>query len=168
MKRLIVLFVVAAFGSFGCGGGGGGGGPLQPVNVEGKWVGKMDHDVNGELLHYDVALVLFQEGSHVTGTMVLEYGEDGHGGRIDGQMTGNHFTGTRSSLHVVDIEFDVNGDTLVGTFTFVSPEENLDEHGTFVCKREGGGPDSGAQVAAARSFYCFCGKEWASASITML
>lgn len=167
MKRLIVLFLVVAFGLVGCGGGGGGG-PLQPVNVEGKWVGKMDHDVNGELLHYDVALALFQEDSHVTGTMVLEYGENGHGGRIDGQMTGNHFTGYRIALHIVDIEFDVDGDTLLGTFTFVSPEENLDEHGTFVCKREGGMLDSGPQVAAARSFYCFSGGERASACMTML
>jgi len=135
MKRLSLLLLAAAFGLFGCGGGGGGG-PLLPVNVEGKWIGPMDHDINGNLVHYEVAFVLFQEESHVTGTMILEYGANGHAGRIDGQMHGNHFTGYRIARHIVDIEFTVNGDTLAGTFTFVSEEENLDEHATFVCTRQ--------------------------------
>ncbi len=135
MKRLCGLLLAVIAGLSGCGGGGGGR-TLLPANVAGKWVGTMDHDVNGEMYHYNVALVLFQEDSHVTGTMVLEYGEDGgHSGHIDGQMQGNHFTGTRTARHVVDIEFDVSGSTLVGTFTFVSPAENLDEHGTFTCTR---------------------------------
>jgi hypothetical protein len=135
MKGLWLALLVAALGLFGCGDGGGGG-PQEPVNVEGKWIGEMSHDINGTVFEYDVALVLFQEGSHVTGTMILEYGEDGHGGHIDGEMRGNHFTGTRSARHAAEIEFDVTGEQLVGTFTFVSPEENLNEHGTFVCTRQ--------------------------------
>jgi hypothetical protein len=133
MKRLFLLSILGSVGLFGCGGGGG---TPEPVNVAGKWVGTMDHNTNGELLHYAVALVLLQEEAHVTGTMILEYGAHGHGGTIDGQMEGSHFTGTRTSRHVVEIEFDVTDNTLVGTFTFVSPAENLDEHGTFVCTRE--------------------------------
>jgi hypothetical protein len=134
MKRLTVLVLAAVFGLFGCGGGGGG--PLPPIQVGGKWIGTMNHDINGTLYHYAVAFLLFQDGSHVTGTMVLEYGANGHGGDIDGQMNGSHFTGYRIARHVVDIEFDVIGETLTGSFTFVSPEENLDEHGTFVCERK--------------------------------
>ena len=133
MKQLYGLLVVASLGLFGCGNGGG---APQPVNVEGKWIGAMDHDVSGELLHYDVALILFQEGSHVTGTMILEYGAEEHAGRIEGEVRGSHFTGTRTARHVVEIEFDVSGDTLAGTFTYVNPAENLDEHGTFICKRQ--------------------------------
>jgi len=142
MRRLFLIFAVCCLGLAGCGGGGGGGIEL-PVNVAGKWVGNMDHDTNGTMIHYAVALVLLQEGAHVTGTMILEYTDDGgHAGRIDGQMSGSHFTGTRTARHVVDIEFDVTGDTLVGTFTFVSVEENLNEHGTFICTREGEPPQT--------------------------
>ncbi len=129
-----LLLAVASLGLFGCGGGGGG--IPQPANVAGKWTGTMDHNINGELFHYPVALVLFQEASHVTGTMILEYNLDGHGGRIDGEMQGSHFTGTRSARHVVEIEFDVTGDTLLGAFSYVNPEENLNEHATFICTRE--------------------------------
>jgi hypothetical protein len=133
MKRLYILLIIAAFGTFGCGGGGGG--MPAPVDVAGTWVGTMDHEINGEVLHYPVALVLLQEESLVTGSMILEYGQNGHGGRIDGEMRGSHFTGTRTSRHVVEIEFDVTDDVLVGNFTFVSPSENLDEHGVFICNR---------------------------------
>lgn len=141
MKRLLLIFAACSLGLAGCGGGGGG--IALPVNVAGKWVGTMDHNANGTMLHYAVVLVLSQEGTHVTGGMILEYSDDGgHSGRIDGQMSGSHFTGTRTSRHVVDIEFDVTGDTLVGTFTFVSVEENLDEHGTFICTREGAPPQT--------------------------
>jgi len=133
MKRLCSMLVLLSLALFGCGGGGG---TPAPANVAGRWMGTMDHDVSGKLLHFPVALILSQEGAHVTGTMILEYGADGHGGRIDGDMHGNHFTGSRTARHVADIEFDVTGDTLVGTFTFVSVEENLNEHGTFICTRE--------------------------------
>jgi len=134
MKYLYVVLVLVTVGLFGCGGGGGGSG--QPVNVEGKWVGPMDLNVNGKVSHFGTSFDLSQQGSHVTGHMTLEYGSDHpHWGRIDGEMQGNHFVGTRSIIHVVDIEFWVNGNTLTGTFTFVSPAENLDEHGTYVCTR---------------------------------
>jgi hypothetical protein len=135
MKLFHILLLVIGVGLAGCGDGGGGREP-EPVNVEGKWAGEMDHTINGVLRHYGITLVLFQDGAHVTGGMILESDTDGHGGHIDGMMTGNHFKGTRTARHIVDIEFDVEGDTLVGTFTFVSPEENLDEHGTFTCNRE--------------------------------
>ena len=161
MKRLSSLCFIVCFVLFGCGGGGGG--PAPPANVAGKWVGSMDHDINGTLHHYNVALLLFQDGAHVTGTMVLEYGDNGHGGDIDGQMNGTHFTGYRIARHIVDIQFDVVGDTLVGTFDFVSLEENLDEHGTFTCKREQVIPDLAEQVAAAPDFYGFSGKELTTA-----
>lgn len=139
MKRLFLICAACSLGLFGCGGGDGGGQAFDlPVNVAGKWLGTMDHTINGIPYHYAVALVLSQDNAHVTGTMILEYGDDaGHGGRIDGQMNGSHFTGTRTARHVVPIEFDVTGDTLVGTFTFVSVAENLDEHGTFICTKEG-------------------------------
>lgn len=142
MKRLFLIFAACSLGLAGCGGGGGDAIQL-PVNVAGKWLGTMDHDINGTLYHYAILLVLSQEGTHVTGTMILEYtDEGGHGGHIDGQMSGSHFTGTRTSRHVVPIEFDVTGETLVGTFTFVRPEENLNEHGTFICTREGAPPQT--------------------------
>lgn len=146
MKRLFLICAACGLGLIGCGGGGG----IQvPVNVGGKWFGSMDHTINGILLHYAVALSLSQDGSHVSGTMILEYTEDGggHGGRIDGEMNGSHFTGTRTARHKVPIEFDVTGDTLVGTFTFVSIEENLDEHATFICTREGAPPQDSATPA---------------------
>lgn len=149
MKRLFLICAVCSLGLFGCGGGdggadGGGGAVFDvPVNVAGKWLGTMDHTINGVPYHYAVLLSLSQDSSNVTGVMILEYTEDGgHGGRIDGQMNGSHFTGTRTSRHVVPIEFDVTGDTLIGTFTFVSIEENLDEHGTFVCTRQGASPQA--------------------------
>jgi len=135
MKRFCILLLFIGVALFGCGGGGGRK-IVEPLNVEGKWLGEMDHTINGVLRHYGIALVLFQDGAHVTGGMILESDTDGHSGHIDGMMTGNHFKGTRTARHIVDIEFDVEGDTLMGTFTFVSPEENLDEHGTFVCRRE--------------------------------
>ena len=70
MKRLCILLTIAAFGTFGCGGGGGG--MPAPVDVAGTWVGNMDHEINGQVLRYPVALVLTQEGSLVTGSMILE------------------------------------------------------------------------------------------------
>jgi hypothetical protein len=83
--------------------------------------------------HYTVTFfILSQEGSRVSGKMELR--DRTHVGILSGHMSGNHFSGVRRGAHTVQIEFDVNGNTLTGTFRFVG--DGLDETGAYTCTRQ--------------------------------
>jgi hypothetical protein len=127
---LALLLVLAAAG---CGGDDG-----EPVNIVGTWSGPMTHRIidsnrgTDVTLHYTVTfIILSQEGSSVSGRMRLR--DSMHVGNLRGTMTGSHFDGVRTGTHTVTIEFDVGGNTLMGTFRFVG--DGLDETGTYTCTR---------------------------------
>lgn len=131
---VVVLVLLVAAG--GCGGGDNGG---TPAYIVGTWAGPMTHRIIDNNKGTDVTLnytvtfyILSQNGSRVSGKM--ELGNLGHVGLLSGSMSGNHFSGVRRGSHTVQIEFDVSGDTLTGTFRFVG--DGLDETGTYTCTRE--------------------------------
>ena len=138
----ILLVVLVAFAGLlsGCGGDGdGGGGGGTPVNILGTWVGPMTHRVIDHNAGTDrtfsytaIFYILWQSGNKVTGKMQL--GDPSHVGFLNGTMNGGHFKGTRSSSHVAQVEFDVSGSTLTGTFRFVG--DGLDETGTYTCTKQ--------------------------------
>jgi hypothetical protein len=130
---LCSIVLVVFFAASGCNGNDGGG---PAVNVVGTWSGPMTHRIidnnrgTDVTLNYTVTFFLTsQNGNRVTGKM--ELGGLGHVGDLRGYMNGNHFTGARTGSHTVQISFDVNGNTLTGTFRFVG--DGLDETGTYTC-----------------------------------
>lgn len=131
---VMLLVFFAAVG--GCGGGDGGG---EPVFIVGTWSGPMTHRIidnnkgTDETINYTVVFyITFQDGNRVTGKMQLR--DLSHVGNLSGTMSGNHFKGVRTGAHNVTVEFDVNGNTLTGTFRFVG--DGLDETGTYTCTKQ--------------------------------
>jgi len=127
---LAMLFTIG-----GCGGGDDGGGG-DPAYIVGTWSGSMTHRVidhnlgTDQTFNYTVTFyILSQNGSRVSGKLQLR--DPAHVGDLSGSMSGNHFTGVRRGAHTVQIEFDVNGDALTGTFRFVG--DGLDETGNYTC-----------------------------------
>jgi hypothetical protein len=135
----MLLSVVFAFVVMvgGCGGGDGDGGG-EPLYIVGTWIGPMSHHIIDHNQGTDVTVtytitfyILSQEGSRVTGKLQLR--DPSHVGNLHGSMSGSHFKGVRTGLHTVTIEFDVNGNTLTGTFRFVG--DGLDEYGEYTCTK---------------------------------
>jgi hypothetical protein len=134
--RVVMCSIVLAVFLAGSGCNNGNSGPA--VNVVGTWIGPMTHRIidhnrgTDTTLHYTATFYLTsQNGNRVSGKM--ELGTLGHVGELYGYMSGSHFSGVRTGSHTVQITFDVNGDTLTGTFRFVG--DGLDETGTYTCTR---------------------------------
>jgi hypothetical protein len=122
----------------GCGGNNSGGGG-EPAYIIGTWNGAMTHRVVDYNQGTDVTAtygisfyILSQDGSQVTGKMRLK--DDTHVANLSGVMSGDHFTGARTGLHTVKIEFTVDGNTLTGTFRFTG--DGLDEWGDYTCTKQ--------------------------------
>ena len=139
MLRVGVTCAVVLLASFatvgGCGGGDGGG---DPVIILGTWTGLMTHHIidNNQGTNVTVTYgikfyILSQEGSRVRGKMELN--DPSHVGNLYGNMSGNKFTGTRTGVHTVQIEFTVSGNSFSGTFRFVG--DGLDEYGEYTCNK---------------------------------
>jgi hypothetical protein len=135
------IMLVLFFAASGCNGGdgGNGGGTGTVLNILGTWSGPMTHRIidhnrgTDTTLHYTVTFyILSERGNAVSGKMELR--DASHMGYLSGHLNGNRFTGVRTGLHTVQISFDVNGDTLTGTFNFVG--DGLDETGTYTCTRQ--------------------------------
>ena len=134
MVRLGMVMVLLALAAMvgGCGGDG------EAVNIVGTWSGQMTHRIidsnqgTDETFVYTIVFhIQSQEGNVVSGKMQLR--DSSHVGWLGGTMNGSHFTGVRRGAHDAAIEFDVNGNTLVGTFKFKG--DGLDEIGTYTCTK---------------------------------
>jgi hypothetical protein len=134
----MILSVIFAFVVMvgGCGGGDNCSG--DPVYIVGTWSGTMSHRIidnnqgTDTTFSYTIVFYIFsQQGSKVSGKLQLR--DPSHVSTLYGTMCGNHFKGVRTGLHTVTIEFDVNGNTLTGTFRFVG--DGLDEYGTYTCTK---------------------------------
>jgi hypothetical protein len=135
MLSVIFAFVVMVGG---CGGGDDGGGG-EPAYIVGTWIGQMSHRIidsnQGTDTTFNYTIVFYiqrQNGSSVEGKMQLR--DPSHVSTLYGTMSGNHFKGVRTGTHTVTIEFDVNGNTLTGTFRFKG--SGLDEYGEYTCTKQ--------------------------------
>jgi len=136
---LLVLLLISVLTAVGCGGDGDGTSGGTPSSIAGTWSGPMTHRIIDNNQGTDVTLnytvtfyILSQTGDYVSGKMQL--GGYEHVGDLKGSMSGNHFSGVRTGSHTVQIEFDVNGSQLTGTFRFVG--DGLDETGSYSCNRQ--------------------------------
>ncbi|MBN1917790.1 MAG: hypothetical protein JW889_07775 [Verrucomicrobia bacterium] len=142
-SALIFAVVVAGFGTVcGCGGGDDDSNTLSggtPAYIVGTWTGTMTHRIIDYNHGTDVTTtygivfyILSQDGTRVSGKLQLK--DSTHVGDLRGVMDGNHFTGVRTGLHTVQIEFTVNGSSLTGTFRFAG--DGLDEWGDYTCTKQ--------------------------------